>query len=108
MICSLFKNWSFFPRYAGDVVSRDGAYHQGTVWAFLLGPFVRAHYTVYRDRAAALAMLAPLADHLGDFGVGSIAEVFDADPPFLPGGCIAQAWSVSETLRAWVEIASVR
>ena len=98
----------YCPRYAGDVVSRDGAYHQGTVWAFLLGPFVRAHYTVYRDRAAALAMLAPLADHLGDFGVGSIAEVFDADPPFLPGGCIAQAWSVSETLRAWVEIASIR
>ena len=78
------------------------------VWAWLLGPFVRAHYKVYRDRAAARLMLAPLADHLGDFGVGSIAEVFDADPPFLPGGCIAQAWSVSETLRAWVEIETIR
>ena len=98
----------YIPRYAGDVASRDGAYHQGTVWAWLLGPFVRAHYRVYRDRAAARLMLAPLADHLGDFGVGSIAEVFDADPPFLPGGCIAQAWSVSETLRAWVEIETLR
>ncbi|MBM4440077.1 MAG: glycogen debranching enzyme family protein [Candidatus Rokubacteria bacterium] len=98
----------YCPRYGGDVVSRDGAYHQGTVWAWLLGPFVRAHFKVYGDRAAALAMLAPLADHLGDFGVGSIAEVFDAEPPFLPGGCIAQAWSVSETLRAWAEIARIR
>jgi predicted glycogen debranching enzyme len=98
----------YIARYAGDVTARDGAYHQGTVWAWLLGPFVRAHYKVYRDRAAARLMLAPLADHLGDFGVGSIAEVFDADPPFLPGGCIAQAWSVSETLRAWVEIETVR
>ena len=96
----------YCPRYAGDTVSRDGAYHQGTVWAWLLGPFARAHYKVYRDRAAALAILQPLADHLGDYGVGSIAEVFDAEPPFLPGGCIAQAWSVSETLRAWMEISA--
>jgi predicted glycogen debranching enzyme len=94
----------YCPRYAGDVVSRDGAYHQGTVWAWLLGSFARAHYKVYRDRHAALAMLEPLADHLADYGVGSIAEVFDADPPFLPGGCIAQAWSVAETLRAWADI----
>jgi len=98
----------YCPRYGGDVGSRDGAYHQGTVWAWLLGPFVRAHFKVYGDRAAALAMLAPLADHLGDYGVGSIAEVFDADPPYLPGGCIAQAWSVSETLRAWGDIAALR
>ena len=95
-------------RYAGDVVSRDGAYHQGTVWGWLLGPFVRAHFKVHGDRAAALAMLDPLADHLGDFGVGSIAEVFDGDPPFRPGGCIAQAWSVAETLRAWSELMGER
>jgi glycogen debranching enzyme len=78
------------------------------VWAWLLGPFVRAHFKVYADRAAALAMLAPLADHLHDYGVGTIAEVFDADPPYRPGGCIAQAWSVSETLRAWGDIAALR
>ena len=98
----------YCPKYCGDVGSRDGAYHQGTVWAWLLGPYVRAHFKVYGDRAAALAMLAPLADHLGDYGVGNIAEVFDADPPYLPGGCIAQAWSVSETLRAWGDIAALR
>jgi predicted glycogen debranching enzyme len=98
----------YCPRYCGDVGSRDGAYHQGTVWAWLLGPFARAHVKVYGDRTAALAMLAPLADHLVDYGVGSIAEVFDADPPFSPGGCIAQAWSVSETLRAWTDIAAIR
>jgi glycogen debranching enzyme len=96
----------YCPRYGGDVRSRDGAYHQGTVWAWLLGPFARAHFKVYGDRAAALGFLAPLADHLTDYGVGSIAEVFDAEPPFLPGGCIAQAWSVSETLRAWSDIAN--
>jgi predicted glycogen debranching enzyme len=96
----------YCPHYRGDVRSRDGAYHQGTVWAWLLGPFARAHYKVYGDRAAALAILAPLADHLVDYGVGSIAEVFDAEPPFLPGGCVAQAWSVSETLRAWSEVAN--
>jgi predicted glycogen debranching enzyme len=98
----------YCPRYCGDVASRDGAYHQGTVWAWLLGPFARAHFKVHGDRAAALALLAPLADHLGDYGVGSIAEVFDAEAPFLPGGCIAQAWSVSETIRAWSEIAGNR
>ncbi len=96
----------YCPRYCGDVRSRDGAYHQGTTWAWLLGPFARAHYKVYGDKAAALAFLAPLADHLGDYGLGSIAEVFDADAPFLPGGCIAQAWSVSETLRSWMDISA--
>jgi predicted glycogen debranching enzyme len=98
----------YCPRYYGDVRSRDGAYHQGTTWAWLLGPFARAHYKVYGDKAAALAFLAPLQDHLGDYGLGSIAEVFDADSPFLPGGCIAQAWSVSETLRSWMDISAGR
>jgi predicted glycogen debranching enzyme len=88
-------------RYAGDVAARDGAYHQGTVWAWLLGPFALAHFAAYGDAAAARAWLAPLADHLGDYGLGSIAEIFDAEPPFAPRGCIAQAWSVAETLRAW-------
>ena len=96
----------YTPRYGGDAATRDGAYHQGTVWAWLLGPFARAHYKVYRDRSMALALLEPLASHLEDYGVGSIAEVFDAEPPFLPGGCIAQAWSVSETLRAWMDISA--
>ena len=88
-------------RYAGDQSARDGAYHQGTAWAWLLGPFALAHFTVYRDAAAARAFLAPLAHHLGDYGVGSIGEIFDGDPPCAPRGAIAQAWSVAETLQAW-------
>jgi predicted glycogen debranching enzyme len=93
-------------RYGGDQRARDGAYHQGTVWAWLLGPFALAHFRVYRDAAAARSFLAPLAHHLGDHGIGSIAEIFDGDAPFAPNGCIAQAWSVAETLRAWRELAT--
>jgi predicted glycogen debranching enzyme len=92
-------------RYGGDQSTRDGAYHQGTVWAWLLGPFALAHYRVYGDVAGARAFLAPLADHLVDYGVGSIAEIFEGDAPFRPAGCVAQAWSVAETLRAWHALA---
>jgi len=88
-------------RYVGGVRERDGAYHQGTVWAWLLGPFALAHFKIYGDAELARGFLAPLAHHLEDGGLGSIAEIFDGDPPFTPRGCIAQAWSVSETLRAW-------
>src|SRR5213593_3082454 len=87
--------------YGGDQRARDGAYHQGTVWSWLLGPFALAHFRVHSDAAAARSYLAPLAHHLGDAGLGSISEIFDGDSPFTPGGCIAQAWSVAETLRAW-------
>ena len=90
--------------YAGGPRERDGAYHQGTVWAWLLGPFTLAHFKVHGDRRAALSFLEPMAHHLDDYGIGSIAEVFDGDPPFAPGGCTAQAWSVAETLRAWTEL----
>ncbi len=92
-------------RYAGGVVERDEAYHQGTVWGWLLGPFVIAHRRVYGDPAAA-AFLEPMAHHLTDYGVGSVAEIFDGDPPHTPRGCIAQAWSVAETLRAWQALAT--
>jgi predicted glycogen debranching enzyme len=88
-------------RYGGDVRARDGAYHQGTVWPWLLGPFALAHHRVFGDRRAALGLLEPLRHHLDDYGIGSIAEIFDGDPPHAPRGCIAQAWSVAETLRAW-------
>ena len=87
--------------YGGAQTERDGAYHQGTVWGWLLGPFALAHARAYGDREAARALLEPLAHHLADYGVGSIAEIFDGEPPFAPRGCIAQAWSVAETLRAW-------
>jgi glycogen debranching enzyme len=91
--------------YCGGPKERDAVYHQGPVWAWLLGPFALAHLRVYQDPDAAHGFLAPLADHLADYGVGSIAEIFEGDPPFRPRGCIAQAWSVAETLRAWRETA---
>jgi glycogen debranching enzyme len=91
-------------RYVGGPRERDAAYHQGTVWAWLLGPFAVAHFKVHDDAETARSFLIPLADHLGDYGVGSVAEVFDGDPPFAPRGAIAQAWSVAEALRAWHQI----
>ncbi|HLZ72473.1 MAG TPA: amylo-alpha-1,6-glucosidase [Dehalococcoidia bacterium] len=92
--------------YGGDQTQRDGAYHQGTVWAWLLGPYAEAHYRVYRDAHAALALLRPLEDHLRDAGLGTISEIFDGDPPHTPRGCIAQAWSVAETLRVWRKLSA--
>ena len=89
-------------RYAGDVWKRDGAYHQGTVWSWLIGPFIDSHLAVYGDRARARRLLEPLAAHLGTAGLGSVSEVFDGDPPHTPGGCYAQAWSVAELLRSWL------
>jgi predicted glycogen debranching enzyme len=89
-------------RYFGDLRARDAAYHQGTVWGWLIGPFVDAWLRVHPgDRAGARACLEGLVAHLDEFGVGSIAEIFDAAPPYTPRGCIAQAWSVAEVLRAW-------
>lgn len=86
--------------YGGDQAQRDGAYHQGTVWAWLIGPYVSAHLRVKADPAAALRLLTPFGDHLTAAGLGSISEIFDGDAPFTPRGCIAQAWSVGEVLRA--------
>ncbi len=87
--------------YGGGVRERDGAYHQGTVWGWLLGPFVLAHLRVYGDRAAALSFLEPLGQQIHTYGLGTLGEIFDGDPPFSPRGCIAQAWTVGEVLRAW-------
>jgi predicted glycogen debranching enzyme len=86
--------------YGGDAASRDGAYHQGPAWGWLLGPFALAHFRVYGDAETARSFLAPVARHLADYGLGSMAEIFEGDPPFRPCGCIAQAWSVAEVLRA--------
>ena len=92
--------------YRGGPHDRDAAYHQGTVWSWLLGPFALAHYAAYRDAARALAFLEPIAAHLAEACVGQISEIFDADAPHAPQGCFAQAWSVAEVLRAWLEITS--
>ncbi len=91
--------------YGGDQRARDGAYHQGTVWGWLLGAFALAHMRVYGDRAAALRYLEPLGTHISALGLGTLPEIFDGDPPHAPRGCIAQAWTVGEVLRAWHEIA---
>jgi predicted glycogen debranching enzyme len=91
----------YMPTYIGNLHNRDAAYHQGTVWPWLLGPFVVAHHRAFGDPAAARSFLEPLADHLADAGLGSISEIADASPPHTPRGCPWQAWSVAEVLRAW-------
>jgi predicted glycogen debranching enzyme len=92
---------AYVGAYGGDRWRRDSAYHQGTVWGWLIGTFVEAHYRVYADPEAACSFLRPFAGHLGDHGLGAISEIFDGDPPHTPRGCIAQAWSVAEVLRLW-------
>ena len=93
-------------RYFGDLRARDAAYHQGTVWAWLAGPFIDAWLKVYPDDlAGAQRALDGFVPHLNEACIGSISEVFDAEAPFTPRGCIAQAWSVAEVLRVWVKLA---
>ena len=87
--------------YGGGPRERDGAYHQGTVWGWLLGPFVLAHLRVYGDRQAAQSFLEPLGMQIFSHGLGTLSEIYDGDAPFTPRGCIAQAWTVAEVLRAW-------
>ncbi|MBV9718212.1 MAG: glycogen debranching enzyme family protein [Candidatus Eremiobacteraeota bacterium] len=91
----------FVPVYDGSPRARDSAYHQGTVWPWLLGPFAIAYARAYSDRERARSFLVPLADQLLDYGLGTISELADGTPPFTPRGAIAQAWSVAEFLRAW-------
>jgi predicted glycogen debranching enzyme len=94
------------PTYDGDLRSRDAAYHQGTVWAWLIGPFVDAWLKVQpQDPAGARRFLEGFGQHLGEACLGSISEVFDAEEPYNPRGCVAQAWSVAEVLRCWVKTA---
>lgn len=88
--------------YVGDLYQRDTAYHQGTVWGWLIGPFIQAHLRVFNDLAVVRSFLEPMERHLLAAGLGTISEIFDGDPPMQPQGCIAQAWSVAEVLRAWL------
>ena len=92
-------------RYYGDLRARDAAYHQGTVWGWLIGPYIDAALKLPgTDRAALRELLAGFGERLGDACVGQISEVFDAEAPFLPRGCVAQAWSVAEVLRSWRKV----
>jgi glycogen debranching enzyme len=94
-------------RYSGGPAERDGAYHQGTVWPWLMGPFITAYVKVNGSsdtaRRQAAEWLSPLKDHLADGGLGHISEILDGDAPQRPAGCMAQAWSVAEVLRTLVE-----
>ena len=93
------------PRYKSKYVcdrrARDAAYHQGTVWAWLIGPFIDAWMKVSPDPSKARSLLEGFQRHLSEAGIGTISEMFDAEPPYHPRGCIAQAWSVAEVLRVW-------
>jgi predicted glycogen debranching enzyme len=93
----------YMARYGGDPRARDGAYHQGTVWPWLIGPYVSAYLSVHGRSASAAAKakaaIEPLLEFFWNEGVGQLPEVFDADPPHRPGGCSAQAWSVAEIVR---------
>lgn len=88
--------------YGGTPLQRDGAYHQGTVWGWLIGAYVLAHLRVYGDPVQARQFLEPMQDHLWNHGLGTLSEIFDGDAPMTPRGCFAQAWTVAEVLRAWM------
>jgi predicted glycogen debranching enzyme len=96
------KDPGYRGRYSGDGRQRDAAYHMGTVWTWLLGPFVRAHYRVHGDARLAQSFLEPLAQELDSACLGTLSEIFDGDAPHGARGCFAQAWSVAETLRSWI------
>lgn len=97
------------PKYFGDLRARDAAYHQGTVWGWLIGPYVDAWLKLHpEDKAGARDLLHGFIPHLDEAGIGTIAEIFDAEPPFRPRGCISQAWSVAEVLRCWAATAPMR
>jgi predicted glycogen debranching enzyme len=91
---------AYVPAYTGSPFKRDSAYHQGTVWGWLIGPYIDAYRKVFSEEEPAVAeMLSGLEQHLKEAGLGQISEIFDADPPHTPRGCPAQAWSVAEVLR---------
>jgi predicted glycogen debranching enzyme len=103
----------YAPYYAGDVRSRDGSYHQGTVWPWLLGPFIEAWVRVRGNtpaarREARARFFDPLRDHVWQSGLGHVSEIADAEPPHTPRGCPFQAWSVGEALRLDLDVLAVR
>ena len=98
------NNPEYKKNYHGDLKNRDAAYHQGTVWAWLIGPYIDAWMKLHPDEdKEARALLSAFPEHFNDAGMGTISEVFDAEPPHLARGCVAQAWSVAEVLRCWVK-----
>jgi predicted glycogen debranching enzyme len=97
------------PKYYGDLRTRDAAYHQGTVWGWLIGPFIDAYLKMRPDKPAqARKFLHGFLSHLDQACIGSISEISDAEPPYHSRGCVAQAWSVAEVLRCWVKTATAK
>ncbi|MFL5394111.1 MAG: amylo-alpha-1,6-glucosidase, partial [Myxococcales bacterium] len=95
------------PSYHGDLETRDAAYHQGTVWSWLIGPFLDAFLRVHPEETKeARRCLDGLFDHLDEACLGNVSEVFDAEAPYAPRGCIAQAWGVAEVLRSYLRISN--
>lgn len=97
-------NPEYVGSYGGNQKERDAAYHQGTVWGWLIGPFISAHLRAYNDPSTAKSFLLPLIHQISNHGLGSVSEIFDGDPPFTARGCISQAWSVAEVLRVSKQI----
>lgn len=93
---------AYRKHFNGPPFERDGAYHQGTVWPWLIGPYIDVSLRVCNDREALRSLLQPLVQHLWDTCLGTISEVAETEPPFTPAGCFAQAWSVAELLRCWL------
>ena len=93
------------PVYGGDQWHRDGSYHEGTTWSFLIGPYIDAVMNLNgtKGKAESARLLVEFFDHLNGACVGSVSEIFDAEPPHQPRGCVAQAWGVSEILRVAIE-----
>ena len=101
------KDKDYSGRYCGNPYERDKAYHQGTVWAWLIGPYISAFAKAYAGEKDTIQyikrLLVPFHEHLFEAGLGTISEIFDGDSPHIPRGCISQAWSVGEILRAYFE-----
>jgi predicted glycogen debranching enzyme len=93
---------AYRKHFNGPPLERDGAYHQGAVWPWLIGPYIDVRLRTRNDRATLRPLLQPLVQHLWDACLGTISEVAEPEPPFTPAGCFAQAWSVAELLRCWL------
>lgn len=99
-----FKDNNYIGKYEGDVFARDSAYHQGTVWSWIMGSYITAFMRIHNDKNKALKILETLIKHFkNDYGIANIAEIFDGDFPHTPRGCIAQAWSIAELIRCMYE-----
>ncbi len=88
--------------FNGSPLERDSSYHQGTVWPWLIGPYIDVHLRVHNDKTALQPLMQPLIDNLWSTCLGMISEVAEPEPPYTPAGCFAQAWSVAELLRCWI------